>query len=210
MSSCSWAPVWAPTRPCLPTLDHTARSEHHRERLAAVVAVVELDAVGAPHADVVDDDGVAGLGGGPVPSSSTVTWSSVGISSGIETAGLSGLVVDGAASSTVAVGSDPAGRGRRSGIRSGGGRGFGAVAREPRSSRSSSRCRSRRPQGRATSDRGEQYGGHGPAHRRDATGRVLRSATSRAATSRARTSAAHGRRATRPRHDRGRSTVRRG
>src|SRR4029077_1416880 len=52
----------------LPPLDHTARAEHHRERLATVEAVVELLAVGTPHADVVDDDGVAGRGrgaGGP-------------------------------------------------------------------------------------------------------------------------------------------------
>ena len=46
----------------VPPGDDAARAEHDRERLEPVVAVVELDAVGAAHADVVDDDGVAGSG----------------------------------------------------------------------------------------------------------------------------------------------------
>ena len=37
--------------------------EHEGERLAAVVAVVELGAVGRQDTDVVDRDGVADLGG---------------------------------------------------------------------------------------------------------------------------------------------------
>ncbi len=48
--------------PVVPPLDHTAGAEHHREGLATLVAVVELDAVLGAHADVVDGDGVADLG----------------------------------------------------------------------------------------------------------------------------------------------------
>ena len=47
--------------PVVPALDDAALAEHDRERLEAVVAVVELDAVAAANADVVDDHGVAGL-----------------------------------------------------------------------------------------------------------------------------------------------------
>ena len=48
----------------LPAWNHAAGSEDDGERLATVVAVVELDAVGAAHTDVVDDDRVAHLGFG--------------------------------------------------------------------------------------------------------------------------------------------------
>ena len=172
----------------LPTFDHTARSEHHRERLAAVVAVVELDAVGAPHADVVDDHGVAGLGG-----RTRALFEHRDLELGGDLVGDRDCRLVRAGRRRGAVFD------RRGGIGSGRGRGLGG-SDPPAGIGSSGRGSGRggglgrvgaraavAPAGRKADDedRGEQYGRHGPAHRRDATGRVcerhVASATSRAA-----------------------------
>ena len=61
MSSWTLAPVCAPSEALVPAGNHAALSEYEgdgrdrRSRLARVVAVVELDAVTRPDADVVDD-----------------------------------------------------------------------------------------------------------------------------------------------------------
>ena len=55
--------AWAPTSPSSQPCDELALAEHdHGQRFETVVAVVELDAVAAAHADVVDDHRVARLG----------------------------------------------------------------------------------------------------------------------------------------------------